>query len=42
MGIAPVVLGFVALLVIGAALTFTASTICGATLAALQGIYSKG
>ncbi len=39
--IAAVTLAFVALLIIGGALTFTASTICGASLATLQGICSK-
>ena len=41
MNIAPVILGFVALLTIGAALTFTASTICGASLATVQTVCSK-
>jgi hypothetical protein len=38
LNIAPVVLAFVALLIIGASLTFSASTICGATLISLKGI----
>jgi hypothetical protein len=41
MSIAPVVLGFVAMLTISAALTVTASTICGATLATLKAFARK-
>ena len=41
MHIAPVTLGFVALLALGGALAFTASTICGAGLATLQEVCSK-
>jgi hypothetical protein len=41
MNVAPVILGFVALLTIGGALTFTASTICSATLATLKGACLK-
>jgi hypothetical protein len=41
MNIAPVVLSFIALLTIGGALTFTASTVCGATLATLKGACAK-
>lgn len=41
MNIAPMVLGFVALLLLGVALAGTASTICGASLATLKGACSK-
>ena len=41
LNIAPVVLGLVALLAMGGAVTLTASTICGATLATLKGAGSK-
>jgi hypothetical protein len=40
--IAPVILAFVALLVIGVALSSTISTICGATLATLKGACARG
>ena len=42
MNIAPVALAFVALLTIGGALAATASTICGAALATVKGVCSKG
>jgi len=42
MHIAPITLGFIALLTIGGALTATASTMCGATLTTLKGVCSKG
>jgi hypothetical protein len=42
LGIAPVALGFVAMLVLGGAITLTASTICGATLAGLESTCAKG
>ncbi len=41
MNVAPAILEFVAFLAIGGALTATASTICGATLATLKGVCSK-
>jgi hypothetical protein len=41
MNVVPVVLGFVALLTIGGALTFTASTICAATLTTVKGVCAK-
>ncbi|MGO8751708.1 MAG: hypothetical protein ACLQNE_37680 [Thermoguttaceae bacterium] len=41
MNIAPVTLGFVALLTMGGALTFTASTVCGAALITLKKACSK-
>jgi hypothetical protein len=41
MNVAPVILGFVALLIIGAALTVTASTICSASLATVQTVCSR-
>jgi hypothetical protein len=41
MNIAPVVLGFVALLTISAAMSVTASTICSATLATLKGVCAR-
>ncbi|MHB1038675.1 MAG: hypothetical protein ACYC0Y_28970 [Pirellulales bacterium] len=41
MNIAPVVLGFVALLALGGAVALTASTICGATLATLKAACPK-
>ncbi len=41
LNIAPVVLGLVALLAMGGALTFTASTICGAAMTTLEGIGVK-
>jgi hypothetical protein len=41
MNIAPVILGFVALLTMGASLTFTASTICSASLATAQTACSR-
>jgi hypothetical protein len=39
--IAPMVLAFVALLTMGGALAFSATTICGATLASLRGVCAK-
>jgi hypothetical protein len=41
LNIVPVVLGFVALLALGGAVTLTVSTICGATLATLRNVCSK-
>ena len=41
MNVVPAVLEFVGLLIFGMALSVTASTICGASLAAVKSIYSK-
>ena len=41
MHIAPVILGFVAVLTMGGALTLTASTMCGAAMATLTSVCSK-
>ena len=42
LSIAPTVLGLVALLALGVGVTLTVSTICGATLATVTGVCSKG
>ena len=41
MNVAPLVLGLIAVLTISGAMTFTASTVCGATLATLKGACVK-
>jgi hypothetical protein len=38
--VAPMILGFIAMLAVGAALTFSASTVCGASLATLEEVVS--